>query len=103
MSQEENVIPSSEDYVPVDAQMKIKLSRTLEQVALQGCVIKKLKAHNITTVYDLVRLSESKLSRLEGITDSNLNVIVRHLKMMGLHLGTDVKYVASERDYYIKQ
>ena len=63
----------------------------------------KLNHHSIYTIYDLVRYRENQLSRLEGITLSDLAKIIACLKRINLHLDTDVLWIEEYKDYYINK
>ena len=89
------------NYVLVDPQTKKKYSSSLEEISIPSNIIKKLNALDIYTVFDLIRITESKLSRMSDISIADVNNVVRHLKLMGLRLGTDVKWSESYREYYV--
>lgn len=79
------------------------LNRKLEGIWIPSNITAKLNAHNIYTVYDLIRYRESVLARINGIGYSDMNKILRCLYRVDLHLGTDVRWVEALEAYYIKK
>lgn len=91
------------DRARVSDTMRWKLGGRLESEKLPLNLVEKLNRHSIYTIYDLVRYRENQLSRLEGITLSDLAKIITCLKRINLHLDIDVVWVEEYKDYYINK
>ena len=92
-----------EGRVRVNDTMRWKLGGRLEIEKIPQNLVDKLNRHSIYTIYDLVRYRENQLSRLEGITLSDLAKIIACLKRINLHLDTDVLWIEEYKDYYINK
>jgi DNA-directed RNA polymerase alpha subunit len=79
------------------------LRHTLEEIRISSKLANKLKSYRIETVYDLVRYSEERLTHLRIISNTDLRRINQALKKTGLTLGTDVRWVETSQEYYIKK
>lgn len=90
-------------YVKADEKTTCMLRRTLEEIRISGKLVYKLKAYNIETVYDLVRYCEERLTHLRIISNTELQKINRGLIKTGLTLGTDVRWVETTQEYYIRK
>lgn len=70
-----------------DATTTRTLNSRLEDIGLPSDIAEKLSARSITKVFDLIRLSESQLSRIDGITPIDLDTIVTTLRLVGSPSG----------------
>ncbi len=93
---------SLNSYVKADEKTTRMLRHTLEEIKISSKLANKLKAYKVETVYDLVRYNEEQLSRLRIISATDLLRINQALKKTGLTLGTDVRWVETSKEYYIK-
>ena len=91
------------DRARVSDTMRWKLGGRLESEKIPLNLVEKLNRHSIYTIYDLVRYRENQLSRLDGITLSDLAKIIACLKRINLHLDTDVLWIEEYKDYYINK
>ena len=91
------------DRARVSDTMRGKLGGRLESEKIPLNLVEKLNRHSIYTIYDLVRYRENQLSRLDGITLSDLAKIIACLKRINLHLDTDVLWIEEYKDYYINK
>ena len=91
------------DRARVSDTMRWKLGGRLENEKIPLNLVEKLNRHSIYTIYDLVRYRENQLSRLDGITLSDLAKIIGCLKRINLHLDTDVLWIEEYKDYYINK
>ena len=91
------------DRARVSDTMRWKLGGRLESEKIPLNLVEKLNRHSIYTIYDLVRYRENQLSRLDGITLSDLAKIIGCLKRINLHLDTDVLWIEEYKDYYINK
>ena len=70
-----------------DATTTRTLNSRLEDIGLPSDIAEKLSARSITKVFDLIRLSESQLSRIDGIPPIDLDTIVTTLRLVGSPSG----------------
>ena len=94
---------SLNSYVKADEKTTRMLRHTLEEIRIFSKLANKLKSYRIETVYDLVRYSEERLTHLRIISNTDLRRINQALKKTGLTLGTDVRWVETSQEYYIKK
>jgi DNA-directed RNA polymerase alpha subunit len=66
-------------------------------------VITLLNRQNIFKVFDLIRYTESQLSRFDGMMLNDLNTIVGCLDHLGLCLDMDIRWIDALQEYYIKR
>ena len=85
-----------------DATTTRTLNSRLEDIGLPSDIAEKLSARSITKVFDLIRLSESQLSRIDGITPTDRDTIVTTLRLVGLRPAMDIRWVEALQEYYIK-
>ena len=85
-----------------DATTTRTLNSRLEDIGLPSDIAEKLSARSITKVYDLIRLPESQLSRIDGITPNDRDTIVTSLRLVGLRPNMDIRWVEALQEYYIK-
>lgn len=85
-----------------DATTTRTLNSRLEAIGLPSDIAEKLSARSITKVYDLIRLPESQLSRIDGITPIDLDTIIATLRLVGLRPAMDIRWVEALQEYYIK-
>ena len=84
-------------------QLKRRVSHKLDEVAFPRDIIRRLNAHQIFKVSDLIRCSEADLSQLDGLTADHIDKIKKHLSFMRLQLDTEILYVDGLGDYYLKE
>ena len=70
-----------------DATTTRTLNSPLEDIGLPSDIAEKLSARSITKVFDLIRLPESQLSGIDGITPNDRDTIVTSLRLVGLRPG----------------
>lgn len=85
-----------------DATTTRTLNSRLEDIGLPSDIAEKLSARSITKVYDLIRLSVSQLSRIDGISPLDCDTIIATLRLVGLHTAMDIRWVEALQEYYIK-
>ena len=83
--------------------LKRRLAHKLEDVAFPIDIIRRLNAHNIFKVSELIQQSETDLSQFDGLTPEHIGKIKQHLDFMRLQLDTDILYVDALGDYYLKE
>jgi len=83
-------LPRVEEPVVVDELVE-KLSLPLEELDISQRALNSIKRMGITTIGDLVRLSEEDLKSTKNIGRKAINEIKEALKQMGLYLGMELK------------
>ncbi len=83
-------VPVIEEPVVVDEFME-KLSLPIEELDISQRALNSIKRMGITTIGDLVRLSEEDLKGTKNIGRKAINEIKEALKELGLSLGMDLE------------
>ncbi|MFN3870305.1 MAG: DNA-directed RNA polymerase subunit alpha [Aquificaceae bacterium] len=83
--------PIIEEVVGVVDEFVEKLSLPIEELDVSQRALNSIKRMGITTIGDLVRLSEEDLKSTKNIGRKAINEIKEALKQMGLYLGMDIE------------
>ena len=87
--------------IPIDDKTRKILEGDLSGIHIPPTIANRFAAHRIFTVLDLVRYSDRQLAKLDGISDVSIAIIKRMLKRFDLKLGSDIRYLPLENEYYI--
>jgi DNA-directed RNA polymerase subunit alpha len=68
-----------------------KLSLPIEELDVSQRALNSIKRMGITTIGDLVRLTEEDLKSTKNVGRKPINEIKEALKQMGLYLGMDIE------------
>mgnify|MGYP001770627616 CR=1 FL=1 len=83
-------VPVVEEPVVIDELVE-KLSLPIEELDISQRALNSIKRMGITTIGDLVRLSEEDLKSTKNVGRKAINEIKEALKQLGLHLGMDIE------------
>ncbi len=83
-------LPTVEEHIVVD-ELAEKLSLPIEELDVSQRSLNSIKRIGISTIGDLVRLSEEDLKSTKNVGRKAINEIKEALKQMGLYLGMDVE------------
>lgn len=84
-------MPVVEEPVPVVDEFVEKLSLPIEELDVSQRALNSIKRMGITTIGDLVRLTEEDLKSTKNVGRKAINEIKEALKQMGLYLGMDIE------------
>lgn len=87
--------------VKVDEDTQTILHKRLKGIDIPKCIALKFAKYNIHTVLELVRYPDHQLYGLEGISKYAIDLVKRNLNRYGLYLGSDIRWMPSEKAYYI--
>lgn len=83
-------VPTLEEPIPVD-ELAEKLTLSIEELDISQRALNSLKRLGITTIGDLVQMTEEELKSTKNIGRKALSEIKEALKQMGLHLGINIE------------
>ncbi len=83
-------IPTLEEPIPVD-ELSEKLTLSIEELDISQRALNSLKRMGITTIGDLVQMTEEELKSTKNIGRKALAEIKEALKQMGLGLGLNIE------------
>ncbi len=83
-------VPTLEEPIPVD-ELSEKLSLSIEELDISQRALNSLKRMGITTIGDLVQMTEDELKSTKNIGRKALAEIKEALKQMGLSLGLNIE------------
>ncbi len=83
-------VPVIEEPIVVDELIE-KLSLPIEELDVSQRALNSIKRMGITTIGDLVRLTEEDLKGTKNVGRKAINEIKEALKQLGLHLGMDIE------------
>ncbi len=83
-------VPIVEEPIVVDELIE-KLSLPIEELDVSQRALNSIKRMGITTIGDLVRLTEEDLKGTKNVGRKAINEIKEALKQLGLHLGMDIE------------
>ena len=83
-------VPTLEEPIPVD-ELSEKLTLSIEELDISQRALNSLKRMGITTIGDLVQMTEEELKSTKNIGRKALAEIKEALKQMGLALGLNVE------------
>lgn len=92
---------SNHGIIKLDESTKQVLKNSVKDINLTSHIAGKLIAQNIYTVFDLVNHSEDELYQIKGITFNVIKLIKSKLRLLGLELGSDIRWVSAVDEYYI--
>lgn len=95
-------LPKAGLWVQAGDTMRLKLSRKLAQAGLPSLTVTRLESHGIITICDAVRYTESQISKLPGVSLSDVEKVVSRIRYMGLHMGMVVKWDPTIGNYMIQ-
>jgi DNA-directed RNA polymerase subunit alpha len=78
-----------EEPIPTDEFIE-KLALPIEELDISQRALNSIKRMGITTIGDLVKLTEEELKSTKNVGRKAINEIKEALKQMGLHLGMDL-------------
>jgi len=84
-------VPVIEEPVAVVDEFIEKLSLPIEELDVSQRALNSIKRMGITTIGDLVRLTEEDLKSTKNVGRKAINEIKEALKQMGLYLGMDIE------------
>ncbi len=84
-------VPVIEEPVGVVEEFVEKLSLPIEELDVSQRALNSIKRMGISTIGDLVKLTEEDLKGTKNVGRKAINEIKEALKQMGLHLGMDVE------------
>ncbi|MEJ7555342.1 MAG: DNA-directed RNA polymerase subunit alpha [Aquificaceae bacterium] len=84
-------IPVVEEPVGVTEEFVEKLSLPIEELDISQRALNSIKRMGISTIGDLVKLTEEDLKATKNVGRKAINEIKEALKQMGLHLGMDIE------------
>ena len=84
-------VPVIEEPVAVVDEFIEKLSLPIEELDVSQRALNSIKRMGITTIGDLVRLTEEDLKSTKNVGRKAINKIKEALKQMGLYLGMDIE------------
>jgi DNA-directed RNA polymerase subunit alpha len=83
-------VPTLEEPIPVD-ELSEKLTLSIEELDISQRALNSLKRMGITTIGDLVQMTEEELKSTKNIGRKALAEIKEALKQMGLGLGLNIE------------
>ncbi len=83
-------VPTLEEPIPVD-EMSEKLTLSIEELDISQRALNSLKRMGITTIGDLVQMTEEELKSTKNIGRKALAEIKEALKQLGLQLGINIE------------
>ncbi len=83
-------VPTLEEPIPVD-ELSEKLTLSIEELDISQRALNSLKRMGITTIGDLVQMTEEELKSTKNIGRKALAEIKEALKQMGLQLGLNIE------------
>jgi len=83
-------VPTLEEPIPVD-ELAEKLTLSIEELDISQRALNSLKRLGITTIGDLVQMTEEELKSTKNIGRKALSEIKEALKQMGLQLGINIE------------
>ncbi|MDQ7038792.1 MAG: DNA-directed RNA polymerase subunit alpha [Aquificota bacterium] len=83
-------VPTLEEPVPID-ELSEKLTLSIEELDISQRALNSLKRMGITTIGDLVQMTEEELKSTKNIGRKALAEIKEALKQMGLQLGLNIE------------
>lgn len=83
--------PRIEEPIGVVEEFVEKLSLPIEELDISQRALNSIKRMGISTIGDLVRLTEEDLKATKNVGRKAINEIKEALKQMGLHLGMDIE------------
>jgi len=83
-------VPTLEEPIPVD-ELPEKLTLSIEELDISQRALNSLKRMGITTIGDLVQMTEEELKSTKNIGRKALAEIKEALKQMGLQLGLNIE------------
>ena len=83
-------IPTLEEPVPID-ELAEKFTLSIEELDISQRALNSLKRMGITTIGDLVQMTEEELKSTKNIGRKALSEIKEALKQMGLQLGINIE------------
>ncbi|QWK12973.1 MAG: DNA-directed RNA polymerase subunit alpha [Aquificota bacterium] len=84
-------VPVIEEPVAVVDEFIEKLSLPIEELDVSQRALNSIKRMGITTIGDLVRITEEDLKSTKNVGRKAINEIKEALKQMGLYLGMDIE------------
>lgn len=84
-------VPVIEEPVSVVEEFVEKLSLPIEELDVSQRALNSIKRMGISTIGDLVKLTEEDLKSTKNVGRKAINEIKEALKQMGLHLGMDIE------------
>ncbi len=84
-------VPVIEELVGVVEEFVEKLSLPIEELDVSQRALNSIKRMGISTIGDLVKLTEEDLKGTKNVGRKAINEIKDALKQMGLHLGMDIE------------
>ncbi len=84
-------VPIIEEPISVVEEFVEKLSLPIEELDVSQRALNSIKRMGISTIGDLVRLTEEDLKGTKNVGRKAINEIKEALKQMGLHLGMDIE------------
>ncbi|MEJ5338895.1 MAG: DNA-directed RNA polymerase subunit alpha [Aquificaceae bacterium] len=84
-------VPVIEEPVGVVEEFVEKLSLPIEELDVSQRALNSIKRMGISTIGDLVKLTEEDLKGTKNVGRKAINEIKEALKQMGLHLGMDIE------------
>ncbi|HIC97604.1 MAG TPA: DNA-directed RNA polymerase subunit alpha, partial [Aquificaceae bacterium] len=83
-------VPTLEEPIPVD-ELSEKLTLSIEELDISQRALNSLRRMGITTIGDLVQMTEEELKSTKNIGRKALAEIKEALKQMGLQLGLNIE------------
>ncbi len=83
-------VPTLEEPVPID-ELAEKFTLSIEELDISQRALNSLKRMGITTIGDLVQMTEEELKSTKNIGRKALSEIKEALKQMGLQLGINIE------------
>ena len=87
--------------IKVDRKTRKIIEGDLSSIQVPSAIANSFAVHRINTVLDLIRHTASQLARFDGISESSITIIKKMLNKQDLELGTDIRWIPSENEYYI--
>ena len=87
----------------VDESMRTLLCSDLKSVGVPPTVAIRFASHNIHTVSDIIRYTDRQLAELDGVSADDISTVKLTLERYDLKLGTNIRLISIENDYYIYQ
>ncbi len=84
-------IPRVEEPVVLVDEFMEKLNLPIEELDVSQRALNSIKRMGITTIGDLVKLTEEDLKNTKNVGRKAINEIKEALRQMGLHLGMDIE------------
>ena len=85
----------------VNESTRMLLCSDLKTIGVSPTVAVSFAAHNIHTVSDIIRYTDHQLAELDGVSDDAIATVKEILKRYDLDLGSDIRLISIENDYYI--